>query len=49
MPTSDPAIREHKAWLGYVQQKCLVASPAAFVDAQLVLDGNTPLIQKLFS
>ena len=49
MPTSDPAIREHKAWLGYVQQESLVVAPAALVDAQVVLDRNTLSMQNLFS
>ena len=31
-------MRDHKAWLGYVQQEGLVVSPAALVDAQVVLD-----------
>ena len=48
MPTSDPAIRDHKAWLGYVQQEGLVVSPAALVDAQVVLDRNTIPIQERF-
>jgi hypothetical protein len=49
MPTLDPAIRDHKAWLGYVQQEGLVVSPAALVDAQLVLGRNTLSMQNLFS
>ena len=48
MPTPDPAIRDHKAWLGYVQQEGLVVSPAALVDAQVVLDRNTiPMQERL--
>ena len=49
MPPPDPAIRDHKAWLGYVQQEGLVVSPAALVDAQVVLDRNTLPMLNLFS
>jgi hypothetical protein len=48
MPTHDPATRDHKAWLGYVQQEGLVVSPAALVDAQVVLDRNTLPMQEQF-
>ena len=48
MPTPDPATRDHKAWLGYVQQEGLVVSPAALVDAQVVLDRNTLPMQERF-
>lgn len=48
MPPSDPATRDHKAWLGYVQQEGLVVSPAALVDAQVVLDRNTLPLQERF-
>jgi hypothetical protein len=48
MPTPEPAIRDHKAWLGYVQQEGLVVSPAALVDAQVVLDRNTLPMQERF-
>lgn len=48
MPTPDPAIRDHKAWLGYVQQEGLVVSPAALVDAQVLLDRNTLPMQERF-
>lgn len=48
MLTPDPAIRDHKAWLGYVQQEGLVVSPAALVDAQVVLDRNTLPMQERF-
>lgn len=34
----DRAIRDHQAWLGYLQPDGLVVSPAALVDAQVVLD-----------
>src|SRR5436305_4039466 len=47
MPT-DPTTRDHKAWLGYVQQDGLVVSPAALVDAQVVLDRNTLPMQERF-
>ena len=45
---ADPTIRDHKAWLGYVQQEGLVVSPAALVDAQVVLDRNTIPMQERF-
>jgi methylase of polypeptide subunit release factors len=48
MPTFDPTIRDHKAWLGYVQQDGLVVSPTALVDAQVVLDRNTLPLQERF-
>ena len=48
MPTPDPSILDHKAWLGYVQQEGLVVSPAALVDAQVVLDRNTLPMQERF-
>ncbi len=47
MPTDAP-IRDHKAWLGYVQQDGLVVSPTALVDAQVVLDRNTLPMQERF-
>lgn len=34
----ERAIRDHQAWLGYLQPDGLVVSPAALVDAQVVLD-----------
>jgi hypothetical protein len=34
----DRMIRDHQAWLGYLQPDGLVVSPAALVDAQIVLD-----------
>ena len=45
---ADPTIRDHKAWLGYVQQEGLVVSLAALVDAQVVLDRNTIPMQERF-
>jgi hypothetical protein len=47
MPT-DTTIRDHKAWLGYVQQEGLVVSPAALADAQVLLDRNTIPLQEGF-
>src|ERR1700691_6222985 len=46
--SNDAPIRDHKAWLGYVQQDGLVVSPAALVDAQVVLDRNTIPMQERF-
>src|SRR4051794_9174278 len=45
MPT-DPAIRDHQAWLGYLQPDGLVVSAAALVDAQVLLDRNAPPLQQ---
>ena len=48
MPPNDTPLRDHKAWLGYVQQDGLVVSPTALVDAQVVLDRNTLPMQERF-
>jgi Eco57I restriction-modification methylase/MmeI, target recognition domain len=48
MPSNDPAIRDHLAWLGYLQPDGLVVSPAALVDAQVLLDRNTLPLQERF-
>jgi hypothetical protein len=37
----DPAIRDHKAWLGYLQPDGLVVSAAALVDLQIILPKDT--------
>lgn len=39
--SSDSAIRDHQAWLGYLQPDGLVVSPAALSDAQVLLDRGT--------
>src|SRR2546421_3890828 len=44
----DSTIRDHKAWLGYIQPEGLVVSPAALVDAQVLLDRNTLPLQERF-
>lgn len=44
----DYSIRDHKAWLGYIQPEGLVVSPAALVDAQVLLDRNTLPLQERF-
>jgi hypothetical protein len=36
--TKDTALRDHQAWLGYLQPDGLVVSPAALVDMQVVID-----------
>src|SRR3990172_9760104 len=43
---TDPALRDHQAWLGYLQPEGLVVSAAALVDAQVLLDRNTLPLQK---
>jgi hypothetical protein len=44
----DPAIRDHKAWIGYLQPDGLVVSAAALVDSQVVLDRSTAPLQQRF-
>ena len=44
----DPAIRDHQAWLGYLQPDGLVVSPAALVDLQVILPRDTLLLQERF-
>src|SRR5438552_2505833 len=47
--TLDPALRDHQAWLGYLQPDGLVVSPAALVDAQVFIDqGNLSQLQHRF-
>lgn len=48
MSVDFSAIRDHKAWLGYIQPEGLVVSPAALVDAQVLLDHNTLPLQARF-
>jgi hypothetical protein len=45
---TDFAIRDHQSWLGYLQPEGLVVSPAALVDAQVVLDANVAARQHQF-
>lgn len=44
----DPVIRDHQAWLGYLQPDGLVVSPAALADAQVALDRNAAPLQQRF-
>jgi hypothetical protein len=44
----DPAVRDHKAWLGYLQPDGLVVSASALADAQAFLDRNTLPLQQRF-
>jgi hypothetical protein len=44
----DPSIRDHKAWIGYLQPDGLVVSPAALIDAQVVLDRSSAPLQQRF-
>jgi hypothetical protein len=46
--TVDPAVRDHKAWLGYLQPDGLVVSPAALVDLQVILPRDTLRLQERF-
>lgn len=44
----DPALNDHKAWLGYLQPEGLVVSATALVDSQVVLDRNATELQQRF-
>jgi len=44
----DPAIRNHQAWIGYLQPDGLVVSAAALVDSQVFLDQNLLPLQQRF-
>lgn len=46
--TPDSTIRDHQAWLGYLQPDGLVVSPQALVDAQAILERNTLPLQERF-
>jgi hypothetical protein len=45
---ADSLIRDHQAWLGYLQPDGLVVSPAALVDSQVPLAHNTLPLQARF-
>jgi len=45
---TDPVIRDHQAWLGYLQPDGLVVSPAALVDAQVSISRNVAPLQHEF-
>jgi hypothetical protein len=46
---TDPALRDHQAWLGYLQPDGLVVSATALVDAQVFIDrGNLSQLQQNF-
>lgn len=44
----DPALRDHQAWLGYLQPDGLVVSPAALVDLQVILPVDAREEQQRF-
>lgn len=44
----DPALKDHQAWLGYLQPDGLVVSPAALVDLQVILPRDTIKLQEQF-
>jgi hypothetical protein len=46
--SADPSIRDHQTWLNYLQPDGLVVSPAALVDAQVLLPHNALLLQERF-
>src|SRR5919109_1016902 len=45
----DPALRDHKAWIGYLQPDGLVVSPAALVDTQVLLPRGDAARQEAFA
>lgn len=45
----DPAIRDHQTWIGYLQPDGLVVSPAALVDAQVLVNKNAAPLQQRWS
>ena len=50
MSSDSPSLRDHLAWLGYLQPDGLVVSATALVDAQVVLDHHTlPALQERFA
>ena len=38
--TTDPELRSHQEWLGYLQPVGLVVAPAAMVDAGWVVEAG---------
>lgn len=45
---NDPTVRDHQAWLGYLQPDGLVVSPAALVDLQVILPRDVREEQQRF-
>lgn len=45
----DPSLRDHKAWIGYLQPDGLVVSPTALVDAQVLLPREGAARQEAFA
>jgi hypothetical protein len=41
MKLSDPAVRDHQAWIGYLQPDGLVVSAQALADQQVVIDKGS--------
>jgi hypothetical protein len=46
--TTDPIIRDHQEWLGYLQPDGLVVSPAALSELQVIVDRNILPLQERF-
>lgn len=44
----DYSLRDHQAWLGYLQPDGLVVSPAALVDSQVILPRDVREEQQQF-
>jgi hypothetical protein len=44
---TDPIIKDHQLWIGFVQPEGLVVSPAALKNAQAVLSRNVGLQQEI--
>lgn len=45
---ADQYVRDHQAWLGYLQPDGLVVSPAALVDSQVILPRDAREEQQRF-
>ena len=44
---TDPIIKDHQLWIGFVQPEGLVVSPAALKNAQAVLSHNVGVQQEI--
>ena len=44
---TDPIIKDHQLWIGFVQPEGLVVSPAALKNAQAVLSRNVGVQQEI--
>ena len=44
---TDPVIKDHQLWIGFVQPEGLVVSPHALKNAQAVLNRNVGIQQEI--